>query len=116
MQRNRFKLDISATQARHTDPTKYIVFVLWLIGHSERAIARAMGFRPKQISGIIGKSEYKNRSAMTDQERKKLLAELKEVRFLDGVPLDGGRLNKIRWEIIPLGGTQLRGPLKRKIR
>ena len=112
----KFKLDIEATQVRHTDPDKYVAYVLWLIGYSERSIAIVLGFRRKQISGIIGRSEYKNRAAMTDQERRKLLAELEEVRFLDGIPIDGGRLNKIRWEILPLGGSQLRGPLKRKMR
>ncbi len=112
----KFKLDIKVEQTRHADPEKYIAYVLWLIGHSERAIALVLGFRRKQISGIIGRSEYKNRAAMTDQERRKLLAELEEVRFLDGVPIDNGRLDKIRWEIIPLGGSQLRGPMKRKMR
>ena len=116
MSGRKFKLDIPAPKRRHTDPDKYVIYVLWLIGHSERSISFVMGFRLKQIAGIIGKSDYSNRSAMTDQERRNLLQELRDVRFEDGVPLDGGKLDRIAWDLLPLGKRQLRGPLKRKMK
>ena len=111
-----FKLDISADQKRHADPDKYVCYVLWIIGHSERTISIVTGLRRKQVAGIIGRSDFKNRAAMTDKERRIHLRDLEEVRFEDGVPLDGGRLNRIKWELIPSQSKQIRGPLKRKMR
>ena len=112
----RYRLDIGAQRRRHADPEKYMIYVLWLIGHSLRSIAITLQMRTKQVAGIIDRSEYKNRSIMTDQERRTLLGELKEVRFEDGVPLDGGRLDRIKWDLLPLGTTQMRGPMRRKMR
>lgn len=115
MSGRKFKLDIPAERRRHADPDKYVIFVLWLVGYSERSIAIVMGMRVKQIAGIVGKSEYAGRANMTDQERRKLLSELKDIRMDDGFPLDGGKLNRISWELLPLGKAQLRGPLKRRM-
>lgn len=116
MSGRKFKLDIPAEHRRHTDPDKYVVFVLWMKGYSERSISYVMGMRVKQIAGIIGRSEYKGRSMMTDHERRMRLMELKEIRMDDGYPLDGGKLNNIDWELLPLGKAQLRGPLKRRMK
>lgn len=115
MQNRRFKLDIKVPKKRHTDPDRYVIYVLWIIGYSERTIAHVMGFRTKQVAGIIGKSDFKNRSAMTDQERRMLLLEMAEIRIEDGVKLDGGRLDRIAWELLPIEGKQLRGPLRRRM-
>jgi hypothetical protein len=112
----KFKLDIPAERRRHTDPDRYVIYVLWMVGYSERSIAFVMGMRVKQIAGIIGRSEYKGRSTMTDHERRMRLLELKEIRMDDGFPLDRGKLNGIDWELLPLGKKQLRGPLQRKMR
>ena len=116
MSKSEFRLDFSAPKRRHGDAEKYMVYVLWLIGYSERSIAIILEMRTKQVAGIIGRREYKNRSAMTDQERRILLDELREIRCEDGVPLDGGRLDKISWDLRPLGESQLRGPTRRKMK
>jgi hypothetical protein len=111
----KFKLDLPAERRRHTDPDKYVIFVLWLKGYSERSISYVMGMRVKQIAGIIGRSEYKGRTGMTDHARRMVLMELKAIRYEDGIPLDGGKLDNVGWDLLPLGKAQLRGPLKRKM-
>lgn len=116
MSSRNFKLDFHADRRRHGDATRYCVYVLWIIGYSVRSIAIILGLRTKQVAGIIAKSDYSNRSAMTDQERKLVLADLEDIRNDDGAPLDGGLLDKIKWEILPLGKVQLRGPVRRKMR
>jgi hypothetical protein len=100
---------------RHDDRTQYIACVLWLIGHTERTIAQVLSLRRKQIAGIIGRSGYAGRSAMTDVERAEKLKELEELRFDDGASLDGGLLDNVAFAIIPVGTTALRAPLRRKM-
>ncbi|NTD85457.1 hypothetical protein [Agrobacterium tumefaciens] len=74
---------------------------------SEPKIAAATLKRPKQVAGIVGRSPYANRSAMTDAERQKALDELASVRIGDdGKAIDGGVLDKIPMKIIPLRGQQ----------
>lgn len=92
--------------ARHHDGVVYTVWVLWLIGMSEPKIGAVTLKRSKQIAGIVGRSPYKNRSAMTDQERQRHLDELISVRFDDGKPIDGGILDRVPMKIIPLRGKQ----------
>ncbi|MDB5552108.1 MAG: hypothetical protein JWL86_2092, partial [Rhizobium sp.] len=38
------------TRKRHNDSAKYVIYILWLIGHSERTIAKVVNARPKQVS------------------------------------------------------------------
>lgn len=79
--------------ARHDDRTKFIVYVLWLHGLSESEVGIIAGLRRKQVAGIIGKSDYRNRSAMTVGERLDKLRELKAVRYDDsGCAIDSGML------------------------
>lgn len=93
--------------AQHSDRTAYVAWVLWLIGMSERGIAAALLKRRKQIAGIVGRSPYANRSAMSDEERKQKLDELVAVRFGDdGEPIDGGLLDRVPLKIIPLRAAQ----------
>nr|CAD6606017.1 hypothetical protein RNT25_01765 [arsenite-oxidising bacterium NT-25] len=81
--------------------------MLWLIGMSEPKIAAVLLKRPKQISGIVTRSPFANRSAMTDGQRQAALDELASVRFgEDGKPIDGGILDKVPMKIIPLQGKQ----------
>lgn len=95
--------------APHSDRTIYVAWVLWVIGMSERKIAAALLKRPKQIAGLIGRSPYRNRSAMTDAERRQHLQTLLGARFdADGKPLDGGLFDRIPMEIIPLRRAQRR--------
>jgi hypothetical protein len=101
---------------RHPESLVYVVLVLWLIGHAERAIAAAAGLRRKQVSGIVHNSEYRNRAGMTDVERAERLGELRAIRFGDdGRPLDGGALDRFDWSVRPLGARQARGPLRRRL-
>lgn len=94
---------------RHQDGVVFTVWVLWLIGMSEPKIAAVTLKRPKQIAGIVGRSPYKNRSAMTDAERQKHLDELASIRIGDdGRPIDGGILDRVPLKIIGLRGKQLK--------
>lgn len=103
------------TRQRHPDRIVYIVLVLWLTGHTLRAIAAAAGLRTKQVSGIVGNSEYRNRADMSDRERLAKLLELKAIRFENHTALDAGALDRIDWKLRPLGARQARGPLRRKV-
>lgn len=85
------------------------MWVLWLIGMSEKKIGLVAMKGGKQVSGIVSRSPYANRSAMTDQERQKALDELVSVRIgEDGKKIDGGILDKVPMKIIPLQGRQLK--------
>lgn len=103
---------------RHDDRTIYVVYVLWIIGYSQRAIAVALRLRSKQVAGIIHNSGvYRDRAAMTDSERAQRLSDLRAIRFDEnGTPLDGGALDKIPFALRPLTGRQAQGPLRRKVR
>ena len=102
---------------RHGEDIKYIAYVLWLVGFSERSISIVLGIRRKQAAGIIAGSEYANRSAMTVTERQSKLDELKAIRLdNDGQPLDGGRLNRCTFSARPLRDAQRRGPTRRRMR
>ncbi len=94
---------------RHKDATVYVVWVLWLIGMGERAVALVAGLGKKQVSGIIARSPYRNRSAMSDAERKAKLDELWSVRFEDGKPLDGGILDRVQGQFLELRRGQRKG-------
>lgn len=100
----------------HSERTIYIVYVLWMIGHSQRTIAISMGLRTKQVSGIVYNSPYNDRASMSSDAVRSALADLKAIRFgADKVPIDGGALNKIAFEPKPLTARQQRGPLRRKM-
>lgn len=93
--------------APHSDRTVYVAWALWLIGLSERKIAAVLLKRPKQIAGIVNRSDYANRSGMTDAERQAALDELAAVRHGDdGKAIDGGILDRVPMKIIPLRGVQ----------
>lgn len=90
---------------RHDDRTVYIVWYLWLVGFSERNAAAVASISPKQVAGIIARSSY-NRSKMSDAERQAELDKLLAVRFNNGVPIDGGALDRAGTKIIPLRRAQ----------
>ena len=74
---------------------------------SEGGIGAVVLKGKKQISGIVGRSPYTNRSSMTDAERQAKLDELAEVRIGDdGKKIDGGILDRVPLKIIPLQGRQ----------
>lgn len=94
----------------HSSGEKYIAYALWLKGHSLPMIAHWTGKRTKQIAGIIARSAWPNRSAMTDEERQVALDELRQIRLdKSGRSIDQGVLNKFNWKIEPLEKVQQRG-------
>lgn len=100
---------------RHDDRTQYIACVLWLIGHTERTIAQVLSLRTKQVAGIIGRSGYAGRSSMTDSERAEKLKELESLRYEDGKAVDGGLLDHVKFNIVPLSPSRHAGPLRRSM-
>lgn len=95
-------------QTRHAESTRYPIVVLWLIGLGSSSIAKLMLIPRSSVASIIARSEYADRSTMTDRQRQTLLDELREIRFEDGRPLDGGRLDAITWQIQPLSPAKVR--------
>lgn len=95
----------------HEDATRYVVYVMWLKGYTASTIAQWTRLSPKQISGIVTRSEYHNRARMTSNERHRYLSELKAIRLgTDGQSLDGGILDKLAdWKPLPLHPTQTKG-------
>ena len=93
----------------HTDRAVYIAWMLWLVGMSESAIGAVVMKRRKQIAGIINRSPYANRSAMTDEERLSAIRDLLSIRVgEDGSTIDGGILDRIPMRLIPLRPNQKR--------
>lgn len=108
---------ITRRRIRHGEDVKYIAYVLWLVGFSERSISIVLRIRKKQAAGIISASGYANRSAMTIGERQRKLDELRAIRFDDdGFALDRGRLDRCTFEARPLRDAQRRGPTRRRMR
>lgn len=93
--------------ARHSEQAIYVAWVLWVIGVSEAGIAGVLGKRRKQIAGIVNRSDYANRSAMSIAERQAALGELLKVRFGDdGKAIDGGMLDRVPMKVMELRGRQ----------
>jgi hypothetical protein len=92
----------------HTEQAKFTVYVLWLQGHTELTCAALAGMRRKQVAGLIARSPYANRAAMTDEERQALLTTLKFLRMQDGGPIHPGFLRDDHFKILPLTREQLR--------
>lgn len=89
---------------------KYVAYCLWLKGHTMPMIAHWLGVRTKQVAGIIARSNWPDRSSMTDADRQQALDELRQIRLdKGGEPLDGGLLNRFVWIIEPLEKVQRRG-------
>ena len=103
-----FSLDLKAPQRRFTDREKYETYVLWLIGFAASSIASVVGIDRKKVLNMVNRSEYAGRSAMSDDQRRAFLRELQEIRFEDGVPIDGGKLDLIRWDLLPIEGRKRR--------
>jgi hypothetical protein len=101
----------------HTDSQRYVIYVLWLIGFSQRAIGTAVGLRTKQVAGILeNAADYRDRAGMGDTRRAELLAELVAIRVgEDGSKLDRGILDRVPFTIRPLNARQHAGPLRRKL-
>lgn len=96
-------------RVRHDESTIFTIWVMWVIGFSESKIGSVVGKSRKQISGIIARSPYSNRSALSMEERQKALEELVQMRFSsDGTPLDGGLLDRIPHKVIPLTLRQIK--------
>jgi len=94
---------------KHSETTIYIVYVLWVIGYTQKAIAGVVGLSKAQVAGIVDASAYANRAAMSESDRTDHLADLWAIRFdAKGVSLDGGLLDKIVWDTMPLEKRQVK--------
>jgi hypothetical protein len=103
-----FNLSLKPVQRRFSDREKYEVYVLWLIGFSASSIASVVGIDRKKVLNMVNRSDYAGRSAMSDDQRRAFLRELQEIRFEDGISIDGGKLDRIRWELLPIEGRKRR--------
>lgn len=94
---------------KYTEAQRYVCWVLWVTGFSIPMIAKVLGLRNKQVAGLVTRSPYPNRSALTEEERQKSLDELLAVRIGDdGRPIDGGLLENPPRKIIPLQDRQVK--------
>ena len=93
----------------HTEAELYAVYVLWLRGLSQMQIAARLDKRRAQVTGIIDRSPYRNRSVMTDGERQKHLDVLLANRAAKEDTLDKGLLVPRDFRIAHLEGNQIRG-------
>ncbi|WP_187967907.1 hypothetical protein [Aquibium microcysteis] len=92
---------------RHPERVLYTVWALWIVGLSEPVIGRAVARSRKQISGIVSRSPYPNRSAMTIEERQRCLDLLLKIRMGDdGKPIDSGLLDHIPRQVMELRKNQ----------
>lgn len=103
-----FSLDIKGRSPRLSDSDRFVIWVLWVIGYSASSIAAVTGLPRKRVLNCANHSPFSNRSGMSDAERRGNLEDLKAVRFENGQPIDGGKLDRIRWEIMPLTGRKVR--------
>ena len=108
-----FSLGFRASFNKISDADRYVIYVLWVIGHSATAIAAVTGLPRKRVLNCVNHGQYQNRSGMSDDERKILLDELRSIRFEDGVSIDGGKLDRITWQIQPLAPNKIRTPKRR---
>jgi hypothetical protein len=98
---------------RHPESTRYSVAVLWLLGLGSSSIAKLLLIPRSSVASIVARSEYADRSSMTDRQRQSLLDELRSIRLEDGRPLDGGRLDGINWKIQPISDRRKVRPARR---
>lgn len=95
---------------RHPESVLYTVWALWVIGFTETSIGKTVARSRKQVSGIISRSPFKNRSAMTREERQAALDNLLKIRQgEDGQPLDRGLLDRIPHTVMELRPEQRKG-------
>ncbi len=90
-------------KSKHSEATLFIVYAMWLKGHTEATTALAAGLHSKkQVAGIIARSPWKDRAGMGDQARQEELSNLKRIQYDQGKPRCGGRLKDFDWTIEPL--------------
>ena len=110
-----YQLDLRPPRRRHSDAAKYIAVVFWTAGYSASTIANMMGLRRTQALALIQKSGVIDRATANDDDRRRLLQELKEIRFEDGTAMDGGALNRFDWQIIPITDGRKRRPARKAV-
>lgn len=103
-----YSLGFRAEFRKISDGDRYVIYTLWVIGYSATAIAAATRLPRKRVLNCVNHSDYANRSAMGDAERRQHLRDLQAIRYDDGAPLDGGRLDAISWNIQPLAPSKIR--------
>jgi hypothetical protein len=103
-----YALNLKGHIPRLSDSDRFVIWTLWVIGFSASSIAAVTGLPRKRVLNACNHSPYAGRSLMSDAQRKEFLQELKEIRCENGVAIDDGRLDKVRWEIMPLIGRKRR--------
>lgn len=96
-------------KSKHSDATLFIVYAMWLKGHTETTTARAASLQTrKQVAGIIARSPWKDRAGMGDRKRQEELTNLMQIHMNEdiGKLRCGGRLEKFVWTIEPLCNDQ----------
>ena len=97
---------------RHPEWVLYTVWALWLVGVSAPTIGKVVARSRKQVLGIITRSPYPNRSAMTKEERQAALDRLLLIRTGDDRrPLDRGLLDRVPRRVMNLRTGQVRRPV-----
>ncbi|MGH0003158.1 hypothetical protein ACQU0X_24070 [Pseudovibrio ascidiaceicola] len=98
-------------KSKHSDATLFIVYAMWLKGHTETTTARIAGLKTKkQVAGIIARSPWKDRAGMGDAKRQQELSNLKQIHYDDETKAlrCSGRLQQFDWTIEPLCRDQRR--------
>lgn len=110
-----YHLDFMPPKRRHGEATKYIAIVFWTAGYSASTIASMLGLRRAQALALVQRASFIERATATDEERRRLLQELKAIRYEDGKPLDGGVLDRFDWQIIPLTDGRKQRPARKAV-
>ncbi|KZL17654.1 hypothetical protein PsAD2_02990 [Pseudovibrio axinellae] len=96
-------------KSKHSDATLFIVYAMWLKGHTEAITARVAGLKTKkQVAGIIARSPWKDRAGLGDVARQDELTKLRQIHYdADAKQFRcGGRLRNFEWSIEPLCSDQ----------
>ncbi len=82
----------------HSEDRVNVILALWLLGYSQSKIADQMSMGTKQIAGLVYRSPYSNRSAMSDEDRQKSYNELrKQIASTSDFPLTlPEKVNKLK--------------------
>lgn len=92
------------------DHVIYSIWILWLIGFTEAEIADRLGLKSRKVvSGIVGRSDYANRSSMAIDERQAAYEALRKVRYeASGEPRDRGLIAYMPEFVRPLRPKSVR--------
>lgn len=94
--------------SKFTEAQVYTTCVMWLCGKTAVEIAGWLRLDVEQVRGIIKASPYARRADMSIEDRQISLDELRDVRMVDGRPIDGGLLIRSDFVAVELSPRQVR--------